>query len=160
MFIVRVLVIMIRLFRCHLQHSFLLDLHSYHDYHVCITKSVSLAKRRFRRNKDIVMQCFCFCFDAIISAYTEWTFLHSLLTQHIWSRWVENTYQKMLLDLLPKILLLLRLISLHLMCWLFYVEIICMSALVMLVHCHFVSLFGRLAVIFLSLSWHWEHVCC
>ena len=86
MFIVRVLVIMIRLFRCHLQHSFLLDLHSYHDYHVCITKSVSLAKRRFRRNKDIVMQCFCFCFDAIISAYTEWTFLHSLLTQHIWTR--------------------------------------------------------------------------
>ena len=46
-FTIRVLLIMIHLFRCRLQCSFLVDLHSYRDYHVYITKLISLAKRGF-----------------------------------------------------------------------------------------------------------------
>ena len=43
-FTIRVLSIMIHLFRRHLQRSFLLNLQSYFDYHVYITKLISLAK--------------------------------------------------------------------------------------------------------------------
>ena len=62
---------MIHLFRCHLQSSFLLDLHSYSDYHKYNKIDLISEKQIFSHNQDIVMQYSCFRFNVIISANTE-----------------------------------------------------------------------------------------
>ena len=140
---------------CHLQRLFLLDLHSYHDCHVCITKLITLAKRRFFAATrtlwcSILASVLLISFQLILCRIsgTPWPIpplaentngvKHRCSTLETLvgisgSVWVENSYvRKMLFDLPPKILLLLRQILLHPMCWLLFVQTVHLSAFAML----------------------------
>ena len=176
--------------------TFPLDLNSYRNYQVCVTKSISLVEMRF-----LVVTRTLWCsipalvlllsFQLILSrTYCIHNTYHRSL-KHQWRKtsllhvhysvdilyllfilirsitlletlvsisgsvWVENSLcQKMLFELLHKIPLLLRLISLHLMCWLYFDQIVRLSAFVMLVQ-------YKRRDIFLLDTWLWCFlVCC